>query len=84
MYMHTKINKINKLFNMYIYIHDRVQRSNAAVYRVVEYKPTQRGVSCNMDRSKRAGIGQWHEYDHVVCNKRIIYWQSGTAFIKCM
>ena len=81
---------------MYIYIHDRVQRSNAVVYRVVEYKPTQRGVSCNMDRSKRAGIGQWHEYDHVACNKRImyvyymprdrihasiLYWQSGTTFI---
>ena len=21
-----------------------------------------------MDRSRRAGIGQWHEYDHVACN----------------
>ena len=21
-----------------------------------------------MDRSKSAGIGQWHEYDHVACN----------------
>ena len=21
-----------------------------------------------MDRSRREGIGQWHEYDHVACN----------------
>ena len=23
-----------------------------------------------MDGSRRAGIGQWHEYDHVACNKK--------------
>ena len=38
-----------------------------------------RGISCStsplsairefMDRSRRAGIGQWHEYGHVSCNK---------------
>ena len=26
-----------------------------------------------MDSSKRAGIGQWHEYNHVVCNNEY-YW----------
>ena len=59
---------MKKSFYMYVYVHDRVQRSNAVVYRVV-YKPDQSGISCNMDRSRRAGIGQWHEYDHVACNK---------------
>ena len=26
-----------------------------------------------MDCSRRAGIGQWHEYDHVACNKLDIF-----------
>ena len=27
-----------------------------------------RGIRHFMDRSRQAGIGQWHEYDHVACN----------------
>ena len=37
------------------------------------YKPAQRAIREFMDRSRRAGIGQWHEYDHVVCNIYIVY-----------
>ena len=25
-----------------------------------------------MDRSRRAGIGEWHEYDHVACNNKVL------------
>ena len=35
---------------------------------IAQYKPAQRAIREFMDRSRRVGIGQWHEYDHVACN----------------
>ena len=39
---------------------------------IVQYKPGQRAIRHFMDRSGRAGIGQWHEYDHVACNSCVL------------
>ena len=36
-------------------------------YYIVQYKPAQRAIRHFEDRPRRAGIGQWHDYDHVAC-----------------
>ena len=60
---------VNKIMKKNVYIPDQVQRSNAVVYRVV-LTPSA-GNTHFMGSSMRAGIGQWHEYDCVACNKLI-------------
>ena len=55
-------------FTLYIYM---IEFKGQTLGNIAYYKSTQRAIRQMLDGSTRAGFGQWHEYDHVSCNKTV-------------